>query len=120
MKNKSSTILSIIVGTIVGFLNGFFGGGGGMVCVPALELLLNYQSKKAHANSMLIILPLTIISAIIYLINNYINFLDILLVSCGVLVGGVVGAMLLKKLPDKFIAVLFCILMFIAGIRMIV
>ena len=120
MKNKYSTVIGIVVGVIIGFLNGFFGGGGGMICVPALELLLNYQSKNAHANSMLIILPLSIISAVIYLINNYINLIDIALVSIGVLIGGVMGAILLKKLPEKFIAILFCVLMLIAGIKMIV
>ena len=119
MKRSSNIILSVIIGIVVGTLNGFFGGGGGMFCVPMLENFLKYESKVAHATTMLIILPLSILSATIYLLNNNINFLDIFFVSFGVLIGGVIGAILLKKLPKVFIEVLFCVLMIIAGLKMI-
>ena len=119
MKNVKYFWFSILTGIIVGFLNGFFGGGGGMICVPALIFLLGYQQKKAHATAMLVILPLTVISSIIYLINNYIEILDIFAVSGGVLIGGLIGALLLKKLPEKVVGVIFAIVMLIAGLRMV-
>ena len=120
MKKSKVICFSILTGILVGTLNGFFGGGGGMICVPSLVYLLNYPEKKAHATAMLIILPLTIISSVIYLINNYINIWDIVIVSIGVLVGGIIGAFLLKKLPPKVIGIIFAIVMLVAGIRMIV
>ena len=42
MKRSSNIILSVIIGIVVGTLNGFFGGGGGMFCVPMLENFLKY------------------------------------------------------------------------------
>ena len=120
MKRGLTAVFSIFVGIVTGFLNGFFGGGGGMVCVPMLELMLKYNNKKAHATTMLIILPLSIVSATVYLMNNFIYFQDILITIFGVLFGGVLGAFLLKKLPENLIAILFCFLMFVAGIKMVI
>lgn len=114
-----NSFLTIVIGCVVGFLNGFFGGGGGMICVPMLETILKINTKKAHATSMLIILPLSLVSATIYLINNFIFWQDILITIFGVLLGGIIGAFLLKKLPQKLVMIMFCILMFVAGLKMV-
>ena len=48
MKNKSkykNIVLSLIAGIFVGFLSGFFGGGGGMIVVPLLIYILNLPEK---------------------------------------------------------------------------
>ena len=37
IKDKFKLILS---GLTIGIVNGFFGGGGGMICVPLLEKIL--------------------------------------------------------------------------------
>ncbi len=45
----------IIAGTIVGFLTGFFGVGGGFVIVPALVLALGFTMPEAIGTSLLVI-----------------------------------------------------------------
>ena len=50
------TILKVIVaGTLVGFLTGFFGVGGGFVIVPALVLALGFTMPEAIGTSLLVI-----------------------------------------------------------------
>lgn len=45
----------VIAGTVVGFLTGFFGVGGGFVIVPALVLALGYEMPVAVGTSLLVI-----------------------------------------------------------------
>lgn len=45
----------VLAGTVVGFLTGFFGVGGGFVIVPALVLALGYEMPIAVGTSLLVI-----------------------------------------------------------------
>lgn len=115
-KNKFLLLLS---GSIIGFLNGFFGGGGGMVCVPILQRVLKLDAKSSHATAIMVIFPLSLISAFIYVFNGYINSLPLLSVGIGVVLGGLLGAFALKFLPPKVVRIIFALIMFIGGIKLI-
>ncbi len=120
--NKSTSLmvkekfLTVIFGTIIGFINGIFGGGGGMVVVPVLHYLLKKPLKVSHATAILIILPISLASAIVYLINGYFNFSTFLPTGIGVIIGGILGAVLLSKFKNDWLAYLFSGVMLIAGI----
>jgi uncharacterized membrane protein YfcA len=45
----------LLAGTIVGFITGFFGVGGGFVVVPALVLALDFEMPEAVGTSLLVI-----------------------------------------------------------------
>lgn len=111
--------LSIMVGAITGFINGIFGGGGGMIVVPMLKFILKYSEKQSHATAILIILPLSIASGLFYSAYGRVNFQTFLPIVIGVVGGGVVGALLLKKLSSKWISIIFCLVMAIAGAKML-
>lgn len=50
------TVLKIVAaGTVVGFLTGLFGVGGGFVIVPALALVLRYPMPQAIGTSLVVI-----------------------------------------------------------------
>ena len=111
--------LIISCGMLIGFVNGFFGGGGGMISVPLLERVLKIDNKKSHATAMAVILPLSIVSAIIYGLNTSIDWINLSFVTIGVTAGGIIGAFLLNKLNNKVIRIIFIIIMLSAGIRML-
>ena len=112
-------LICICTGAISGAVNGIFGGGGGMIVVPMLSKLLGYKEKEAHATAILIILPLSIASGLLYFVFGNFDFLAGLPVLIGVLIGGVVGAILLSKLSSKWIVLIFSIIMAIAGGKML-
>ena len=64
----------ILTGVVTGLANGFFGGGGGMIVVPLLTFLLKMKTKSAHATAIAIILPVSVISAIVYFIKGSFDF----------------------------------------------
>lgn len=122
MKNiwdKHKTFVHIICGVVVGFLNGFFGGGGGMVCVPMLQKFCGYQDKQSHATTLCVILPLSIVSSLVYIYKNDLDFVNLLLVTIGAMLGGILGAKILNKLSVKWVRVIFAIVMFLAGLKTI-
>lgn len=118
MKKWLKVFLCIVFGCLIGFLNGFMGAGGGIVLVPFLEYVLKYEEKIAHATAILIIFPVSVLSSIFYIINGAFNFSITLPVLIGSLVGGVVGAFLLKKLKNNVISLMFSVVMIGSAIYM--
>ncbi len=116
---KKEKLLLLLSGAFIGFLNGFFGGGGGMICVPILQKILSLDAKKSHATAIAVIFPLSLVSAFIYVINGYIKSFSLLTIGLGVVIGGIIGAFALKFLPPKAIRVIFAIIMFVGGIKLI-
>ena len=110
-----------IIGLISGFLSGVFGAGGGTILVPSLERGLGVEVHKAHATTIAIILPITILSAFIYLRGSEsIDWSVILYVSIGGIIGGYLGAKFLNKLSGVTLHRLFGIFMIVAAVRMII
>ena len=110
----------LLRGAVIVFLNGFFGGGGGMICVPLLENVLHLGSKYSHATAIVIIFPISFISAIIYLLSGTLETLPLVTVGLGVVVGGILGSFALKLLPPKALRVIFALIMLAGGIRLII
>lgn len=108
-----------LIGIITGFLNGFFGAGGGALAVAALEFILKMKKHKAHATAIAVIFPLTVISAVLYARSGNISWPMALSASLGGVVGGFVGARLLKNLSEKLLGGLFGAALIILAVKMI-
>lgn len=109
----------ILIGVITGFINGLFGSGGGIIVVPALIFLLKVDDHKAHATAIAIILPLSIISTIIYFMNGSIPFKIAIPVSIGGVLGGFIGAKILNKIPPNALRKIFGGVIIYTAVRMI-
>ena len=117
-KLKEISLLAL-TGAITGFVNGFFGGGGGMIVVPMLIFLLKMKTKTAHATALAVILPVTVISAALYLSFGSFAWKPGIPVTVGVTAGGVAGAFLLRKLSNKWITRIFALIMLVAGFKLL-
>lgn len=112
----SSFPVSVIVGTVLGFLSGL-GTGGGSLLILWLTLVLEIPAQEARALNLMFFLPSAIISSLFRKIQGSLNIRQILpailsgcitayLCSC---IGQTLNTDLLKKL--------FGILLLAAGIR---
>ena len=108
-----------VSGAAAGLVNGLFGGGGGMLVVPMLTFLSKMPVKNAHATAILIILPVSALSGILYAAFGNFSLSSGLPVSAGVLAGGIAGAFLLKKLSAKWVSAVFALVMLAAGLKML-
>ncbi len=119
-RNKSNKNAgAIIMGIVAGLVNGVFGGGGGMIVVPLLIHVLSMPEQNAHATALLIILPLSIVSGLFYAVFGAFNLNVGIPVLLGVTIGGIVGAILLKKISSKWLVVIFSLVMMFAGAKML-
>lgn len=118
MKNAKKIISLVCTGITAGLINGLFGGGGGMLVVPMLTFLAGMDNKKAHATAIVVILPVTVASGFIYATFGNFHLPTGIPVTAGVIAGGILGALLLKKLPSERIAVIFALAMLAAGVKM--
>lgn len=118
-RRKVRRIVLALSGAAVGIVNGLFGAGGGMLAVPVLTFAAGLNGKKAHATAIALILPLCLVSTVVYALNADIDAGTLLPTAAGVLAGGVLGAVALKKLSVPALNFLFYGLMLFAGIKMI-
>ena len=112
-------IKKIIIGTLAGFISGFFSTGGGMILVPAFVYLLNMKTQQARGTSIFCILPMVITSSIFYYKGDYIDWNIAILCGIGGAIGGYIGAKLLKKLPEKTLKIMFTIFLLYISYKMI-
>ena len=108
-----------VFGALIGVINGFFGGGGGMVVVPLLNKMFGMEQKKAQATALFVILPISIISTIVYLCFNSVNFATGWPVILGIIAGGIFGATLLNKLNNNVVKGIFVFFMLLGGVVML-
>lgn len=105
-------------GALVGIINILLGAGGGILAVPILKKN-GLTQKQAQANAVAVILPLTIISFIIYTKKQYVNFFGALWIIPFSILGGLIGTFVFRKLSSTVLKRIFGAFMIWAGIRML-
>lgn len=115
LKNKIKTA---VTGLVIGVTNGFFGSAGGIIAVEALEHT-HTEEKSAHATALAVIFPITVLSAFLYIRAGYFVWDACLYTGIGGLAGGILGALFLKKAKTKLLNILFTVIIFITGVRML-
>lgn len=111
---------NIIIGIFAGIACGLFAAGGGMILVPSFIYVLNMKDVEARATSIICILPMVVTSGFFYYKNKFVDWKIGMLCAIGGIVGGIIGAKLLKKVPTKYLKLIFVLFLIYAAYRMIV
>lgn len=114
---EKSKARAMLAGGLAGLVNGFFGGGGGMVLVPLLIDQCGLDQRKAFATSVAIILPLCALSSVIYFFRGGLEFSAAMPYLVGGLVGGLTGGILFKKLNMNWLRRAFALLILYGGVK---
>ena len=109
-------ILFPAAGATAGLINGLFGGGGGMVLLPAL-LRGGVPPKKAFATCVALIFPLCLVSAAVMLLRTAFDWMAALPYLIGGGIGGILGGKLFQKVSPKWLKRLFAAFMLYGGVR---
>lgn len=116
MKNKKLT--NALFGIVIGFINGLLGAGGGMIAVPLLKKY-GFSQRVAQQNAIAIILPITAVSAGIYLYKDYVNLSDSFSYLPTGFFGAIIATFLMKKISNKWLKRIFAFFMLYAGTRLL-
>ena len=113
-------IISIIIGLIAGILSGLIGIGGGVIMIPALIMILNFNQHLSQGTTLAAMIPpIGILAAYEYYRNGYVNIPVALFIALGFIIGGFIGAKFAIPIDDKLLGRIFGIILFILSIKMI-
>lgn len=77
------------------------------------------SARKAHATAILVILPVSLFSFILYAVRGIYDFSVLVPTALGVTLGGFLGARLLGRIPGRAVGVAFALLQAFAGLWLI-
>ncbi len=105
-----------ITGLVIGFANGLFGSGGGAIAVYAIQKKLKVETHKSHATAIAVMLPLSLISLFIYSGKSEVDLMTAFVISAGGIIGGIIGAKTLTKIPKNLLHKIFGTFMILSAI----
>ncbi len=111
--------ISSLLGILIGIINVLLGACGGIIAVESLKYNGTNQTKS-HATAIAIILPLTIISVVIYILNANVKISDSYVYLIPTVIGSLIGGYLLPKIPKKSLTKAFSAFIIYAGVRMLI
>ena len=107
----------VVAGALAGILNGLFGAGGGLVLVPLLIGWIKLEEKQAFATSVAIILPLSVVSYLLFCQNDGDVWPQALPYLLGGILGGILSTTLFRRISSVWLHRLFGILILYGGIK---
>jgi uncharacterized membrane protein YfcA len=138
MKKAAQTALPWLLlgltGVSAGLLNGLLGAAGGILLVallprltppaalypPAVPLGTHHERRDILATAMTVMLPVSAVSGVFYWFGGIRpDPTLLLLLVIPAAAGGLMGAKLLGKLPDRVLKKIFAALVVVAEVRML-
>lgn len=110
----------LLAGALSGFINGFFGAGGGMVLVPLLIWLVKIEDKAAFSTAIAVILPLCMVSILIYGLHDSLPFSEAAPYLAGGGAGGLLAGLLFQKISARALHLILGAIILTGGVRLIV
>lgn len=109
--------MAYIIGALGGLLGGLFGSGSGLIILPAIIKFLKVDEYTARGTTLITVLFIVISSSFFYYKNNYFNLEFGLFSAIGGIIGGALGAKMIKKIPEFWLSFIFEV--FVIGISLI-
>lgn len=119
--NKSSLNIPklLLIGALSGFVSGFFGAGGGVVLIISASVLCRNDIKEIFAETAIITALYSVSSAIIYYLKGNLSLGSSLHLIVPSIVGGMLGAFILKRIKLRALSVIFGVITIIGGAIML-
>lgn len=106
----------IIDGTVVGFVTGLVGAGGGFLIVPALTLLAGLPMTAAVGTSLLIIALKSFAGMTGYLVSVQIDWMLVAVFSIIALIGAFIGSQFVRKISESVLRKGFSVFIILIGV----
>ena len=115
---RGFVLVTLTAGVLAGMLNGFLGSGGGIILIFIMGVLMpKREPKDVFATAVLSILPMSAVSAYFYYRGGGVDLTEYAPYYSSALFGGLLGAVLLDKIPTALLKTVFAVLMLWAGFR---
>ena len=112
--------LSILIGSVAGFLSGLLGVGGGFILVPIMVLLLKIPVHTAVGTSLVIVIGLAASGAIRHWMMGNVNLLLVGILLIGGVISSRYGAIVANKATTKQLRYIFCTVLVLFAILLLI
>ena len=110
----------IALGLGAGIASGFLGIGGGAILIPVLVYLFGLTQHQAQGTTLAIMIPpIGLLAAWKYYIDGNVKLNMAAFICIGFLVGGLIGAIFVHKVPAPILKKVFGVFLFLISINMI-
>ena len=112
----------VFLGICAGVLSGALGLGAGIILVPTLVLLCDYEQKSAQGIALAVMVPMVMVGALRYWKNPEVDMNGAVmgLIILGALAGVLAGTELAFKLPSHILRKVFAVVLIIVAVNMFV
>ena len=107
----------VLAGFGAGAVNGLFGIGGGMILIPLLTLLTDWEDEKIFASSLSIILPICLVTLGATALTGPLPWRESLPYLLGSAGGGLLAGFLGRKIPVGLLHKALGLLIIWGGVR---
>lgn len=118
--NRMQYLKAAGIGAIAGIVSGYVGVGGGFIMVPLMLAILDMPMKLASGTSLIAIMILALPAVIEQCIIGNVNYVVGIAVACGTIPGAIIGARLIKVLPERTLRFAFAAFLLLAAILIVV
>ena len=110
----------VLIGIAAGFFSALFGVGGGIVIVPLLLLTGRWVERPAMATSLAAIGLIAVAGTISYGFHGELKPGAAAIVGIPGAVGAIAGTALQQRLANRTLSLLFALLLFAIGVKLLV
>ena len=114
---KSTQKKAAVSGAAAGLVNGLLGAGGGMILVPLLIRWCGLRDKEAFATAISIILPLCLVSLVVYAIQGALPWGQAWPYLVGSALGGAAAGLWGRRIPTGLLHRVLGVLILWGGVR---
>ena len=107
-------------GLVAGFASGYVGVGGGFLMVPLFISLLGITMKKASGTSLIAVVILAIPGVITQTLHGNVDFVAGIAMAIGSIPGALIGASLIRYIPERKMRFLFGFFLLFAAIILVI
>lgn len=113
-------LLGAVIGAVAGLASGYVGVGGGFVMIPLFMTLLGTTMKKTSGTSLFAICILAIPGVVEQLALGNVQVVAGAAMAAGAIPGAVLGANLMRRIPERLLRLIFAALLVLAAIMLVV
>ena len=117
---KSVIIQTLSWGAVIGFISGFFGGGGGLSMLAVLTMLLKYDMKKAIGTSVLVMTFTALVVSVAHFILGGTLLVPLIITSITAMIGANLASKYVIKIDEKLLNRVVGIFLLVEGISLII
>ena len=117
--NSKMLMIAAGIGAMAGVASGYVGLGGGFIMVPLMVAALNMPMKLTSGTSLIAVMILAFPATVMQCVLGNVEYIAGIAMACGTIPGAIIGAKLVRYVPERTLRFVFALFISIAAILLV-